>query len=227
MNILKQLADNRSEASLANRLRRKRFQLFLDLLERVPRPLKILDIGGTEHFWHQMQFADQAGVEIVVLNHDAGELAEMTSPSGKTVFQRVIGDACAMPEFADNEFDVIFSNSVLEHVGDFDRQKMMMEEVRRVATRYFVQTPNYYFPIEPHFLVPGFQFLPVTARAFLLQKCNLGWTERVADHEKATQVVLSVRLLSKKELVSLCPGAELYSERVCGVPKSFVAYGGW
>ena len=63
-----------------------------------------------------------------------------------------------MDFFKDKSFDAVFSNSVIEHVGTFEDQKMMANEVIRVTNFYFIQTPNLYFPIEPHFLVPFFQF---------------------------------------------------------------------
>lgn len=57
-----------------------------------------------------------------------------------------------MKQFQDNEFDAVFSNSVIEHVGDYEAQRQMANEIMRVGKRYFVQTPNFYFPIEPHIL---------------------------------------------------------------------------
>ncbi|MCB0325514.1 MAG: class I SAM-dependent methyltransferase, partial [Bdellovibrionales bacterium] len=168
MRLLNRLSNNRDERSLASQLRRRRFRFFRSLFDPLPRPLRLLDVGGTRLFWQQMGFADEAGVEIVLLNHQAGELALRERDIGATHFVEHIGDARAMPEFGDHSFDVVFSNSVLEHVGTFEDQQRMMAEVRRVGKRYFVQTPNYYFPLEPHFLVPGFQFLPLEAKIWLL-----------------------------------------------------------
>jgi hypothetical protein len=103
----------------------------------------------------------------------------------------------------------------------------MAEEVRRVGKRYFVQTPNRYFPLEPHFLFPFFQFLPIKVRVWLLQNFKLGWIEKTPDLQKATEIVESIRLLGKREFLSLFPHAHLYEEKVFGMTKSFVAYEGW
>jgi hypothetical protein len=96
-----------------------------------------------------------------------------------------------------------------------------------VAKRYFVQTPNRYFPIEPHFLVPGFQFLPLRVRAKLLSRFRLGWYDRVPDKREARREVESVALLSERQVRALFPAAEIYREKFAGLTKSFVAYHGW
>jgi SAM-dependent methyltransferase len=61
----------------------------------------------------------------------------------------VQGDACALP-FADGEFDIVFSNAVIEHVGDRERQRQLVSEALRVGRRIFITTPNCRFPIEVH-----------------------------------------------------------------------------
>jgi hypothetical protein len=142
-------------------------------------------------------------------------------------FTSVVGDATDLSLFADDAFDVVFSNSVIEHVGDLDMQRRMAQEVQRVGRRYFVQTPNYYFPIEPHYLFPGFQWMPLEWRAWLLHHFDMGWSKRKATREEARQSVGSVRLLRKGEFTSLFPEAHVYDEKVYGLTKSFVAYGGW
>ena len=137
------------------------------------------------------------------------------------------GDACKLEGFADSEFDVVFSNSVIEHVGDLARCQAMADEVRRVGRRYFVQTPNRYFPIDPHFPFPFFQFYPVEVRARLLQALPLAWVGRIRDPANAREVAQSVRLLGEREFRGLFPGCSIYRERLLGLNKSFIAYGGW
>lgn len=122
------------------------------------------------------------------------------------------------------EFDFCFSNSVIEHVGTRDDQLRMAREVRRVGRGYFVQTPNRYFPLEPHFLVPGWQFAPVSVRTFLLQQKDLGWVRRVKDRSLARAVVESIRLLTLEEIQVAFPDGKIYHERICFLTKSFVAW---
>ena len=218
--LFKRLADNRQDDSYATAMRRRRFQFFLDLLDSVPRPLTILDVGGTQDFWERMGFTDEPGVAFTVLNLDPQTVKHPR-------FQSVVGDATNLSAFASDSFDVVFSNSVIEHVGNLDSQRRMAREVERVGRRYFLQTPNYHFPIEPHFLFPGFQWLPLEARAWLLNHFDLGWHKRSPSREAARQEAASVTLLKKRELLSLFPNANLYCEKVFGLTKSFVVYSGW
>lgn len=212
--------DNTVDRSVATALRRKRFVLFRDLIERLDPPIRILDVGGTEQFWDMMKFEASEQVQITLLN---------TFPAGvsRPHMQSAVGDARNLSRFADHEFDVVFSNSVIEHVGSIDDQRKMAGEIRRVGKSYFVQTPNRGFPLEPHFMFPFFQFLPVSFRAKLLQKFNLGWIARVPDYPSAKLAVQTIRLLTRRDLEQMFPEAEIFEERFLGLTKSFVAYSGW
>ena len=220
MKILKRVADNRTDDSLATRLRRRRFALFRHLISSLDRPFSILDVGGRPLFWEKMRFAEERGVKIVLLNIEEPEFAHPN-------FTCVVGDARDMREFGDKEFDVVFSNSVLEHVGGYDEQRQMAEEVRRVGKRYFLQTPNRFFPMEPHFRFPLFQFLPRSFRVFLVRHFDLGWFKRTPDEQEAAKIVDSIRLLTEREVRALFPEGTVYKEKVLGLTKSFVVYSGW
>jgi SAM-dependent methyltransferase len=62
--------------------------------------------------------------------------------------------------FADQSFDVCWSNAVIEHVGDRSKQVIFLKEAKRVSRRAFITTPNKFFPIEVHTLTPFLHFLP-------------------------------------------------------------------
>jgi 2-polyprenyl-3-methyl-5-hydroxy-6-metoxy-1,4-benzoquinol methylase len=214
------MADNRDTESWAAKMRKRRFAFFLHLLQDVERPVHILDVGGEQRFWEVMSFTDVPGVHITLLNVNKPEVRHAN-------FSELQGDATHLIGIDDRQFDVVFSNSVLEHVGGYNQQKRMAQEVRRVGKRYFVQTPNYWFPIEPHFLFPGFQYLPVSIRAFLINHFDLGWMKRIPEIQQARAQVEEIRLLREKELLELFPDSELYREKVLGLTKSFVVYHGW
>jgi len=218
--LIKGLADNSSEESLATRMRRARFTLFLSLLNGLEGHLEILDIGGTQEFWNLMTGGDPGDVRVTLLNIAHQHVTSST-------FVSAVGDARSMPQYQNKSFDVVFSNSVIEHVGSYDDQRRMANEVERVGLRYFVQTPNKRFPLEPHFLFPFFQYLPSGVRAQMVHRFDVGWYKRIPSIEKAKEEVDSIQLLTKRKFADLFPGATIYEEKILGLTKSFVAYRGW
>lgn len=216
MKFLERVADNQNTASLSHQFRQKRFQLFLSKLESLPKPISILDIGGTLAFWENMGFSEE-GVTITLLN-----LQEQTVD--KPGFKSVAGDATQLP-YADRSFDMVFSNSVIEHLYTKEQQQRMAAEVQRVGQHYFIQTPNYWFPIEPHWVFPFFQYLPFRVRVFLTQHFSLGHIPRQPLFADAVRQVKEIRLLSKREFQSLFPSASIYAEPFLWMEKSFVAIG--
>lgn len=218
--VIRRIADNSDSRSLATRMRRRRFELFLSLLRTLKGHVEILDIGGTQQFWDLMLGEDQPDIRVTLLN-------VAHQPLSSPHFVSVVGDARAMPQFAAKFFDVVFSNSVIEHVGDYANQRRMADEVRRIGRRYFVQTPNKRFPIEPHFLVPWFQYLPTGTRAWLLSRFDVGWYRRIPDITAARDEVESIQLLTRKRFMGLFPDARIHEEKLSALTKSFVAIGGW
>lgn len=217
-NFFKKLTDNKRPDSLVARFRQNRFALFTSLIADIPRPLRILDVGGTQVFWELMGFTDQEDIQIVLLN-----LTPV--PVQYENFTSLVGDATDLSLFEDQTFDIVFSNSVIEHVGGFDQQQQMAREVLRVGKRYFVQTPNRYFPIEPHFMFPLFQFFPFPLQLFILRK--LGGYRKIPDKQEATAAIRSIQLLTKQDMVYFFPNATLFKEKLFGLTKSFVVYDGW
>ena len=214
--FLKKLASSSADNSLAASLRRKRFQHFLKIVEQFDgKPITILDVGGWERFWEIQGFADTSNY-IILLNTEKFETRHSRISS-------VVGDARKMDEFRDQSIDVVFSNSVIEHLESYDNQLKMANEVRRVGKKYFIQTPSYSFPLEPHFLFPFFHRFPVCFRIFLVQHLSLGHYKRLEDKEAAEKLVREHRLLSKREFQSLFPDASIFTERFLGFVKSYIA----
>ena len=212
------VADNRNPDSLASRLRAKRFQKFAELLVGASEPVRILDVGGTPEFWIRHLQDLPVRAEVTLLNREFERRPEVLGVS------YVQGDARSMNMFGDFEFDMCFSNSVIEHVGDAKDQMRMASEIRRVARGYFVQTPNKYFPIEPHFLFVGWQFMPLSIRAWLLQRRDWGWMKREPSAASALESVASIRLLSAEGLRRLFPGARVDAETVGPFTKSLTVF---
>ncbi len=146
---------------------------------------------------------------IVAVDLNPDDSGWLSAPN-VTVLQ---ADGTQLP-FGDSEFDIAFSNSVIEHVPH-ERQPAFASEIRRVAQRYFVQTPNRYFPIEPHYQLPLYQFLPERVQRALNRRFTLGWQPKGVWEE--------ISLLSSKDLRRLFPDAEIHRERVLGLTKSLIA----
>lgn len=222
MKIFKLVYDNEQSNSWAINIRKKRLALFNSLIESIPSPVNILDVGGTQTFWDTSGFFDEKMnlIKITLMN-------VRKVPVSRPNFNSIVGDARDLKEFKENQFDVVFSNSVIEHVGDYNDQLQMANEIRRVGKRYFVQTPNLYFPIEPHFVFPFFQFLPVEVKLWLITHFDLGFYQKITNKKTALDAVTSIKLLNKKEFISLFPNAKIFEEKFFGLTKSFIVYDGW
>lgn len=200
-------------------MRARRFARFRALIERLPRPVRILDVGGTNEFWEQARCAGNPGFEITLLN--------LKAPVGRHAnIQPLAGDATDLGWFEDGCFDVAFSNSVIEHLFTLANQFRMAAEVRRVAAGYWIQTPNYWFPIEPHFRFIGWQWLPMSVRVGILRRRRCGWRGPVPDADAARRSVSEVRLMSRRELANAFPDARVEGERFMGLVKSWIVIGG-
>jgi hypothetical protein len=214
--LLRASADDQSSTSLSHRLRTRRFEQFERMAATLPRPLAILDIGGTTEFWENRGWAGLEDVHITLVNLVAAEQRhDHIVPT--------VGDATDLSQYADNSFDLVFSNSVIEHLFALPQQEAMAREVRRLAPAYWIQTPNYWFPMEPHFLVPGWQFIPERIRVEILRRRSVGWAGHTPDRAKAEEAIREVRLLRRRELKRMFGDATLTPERFGGLVKSWTA----
>lgn len=187
---------------LSIRARSRRYRWYLDTMRPKPED-RILDLG-CGGAWSLAQLDPEAFVTGVDLVHREG----FDRPNQRFV----IADACELP-FEDNSFDIGYSNSLIEHISP-PRRPAFAREIQRVSHRHWVQTPNYWFPVEPHALLPGVQFLPDRVR-------RIAWraSPRNLNYED------SLRLLRRTELADLFNDAVILSERLGPLTKSFVAAG--
>ena len=203
----------------SKRMRARRFELFAEFVRTMPRPIKILDLGGTNTFWENCGWAGSDECHVTICNL----VLEEQKHSNVVPCQ---GDATDMSRYNDGSFDLVFSNSVIEHVFTLEKQVAMANEVRRLGRAYWIQTPNYWFPMEPHFHFIGWQWLPESLRIGILRRRNCGWRGRTRDREKASELVREVRLLSKRELRRLFPDGRFEAERFAGLVKSWIVFRG-
>lgn len=183
-------------------------QKFPDLAE-----LTVLDVGGRPFIWDLIQ--QEFGVSpkrLVLLNYSV----ETTSFVG---YESVVGDGTCM-KFKTKEFDLVFSNSVIEHVGKREEMRKFAAECRRVGQDFYIQTPNRWFPIEPHLVAVFIHWLPrkcYRALSFL----SVRYISLRRDHAAFYNVFEGVELLNKTDLEDLFPGVPIMVERFMGLAKSF------
>jgi hypothetical protein len=199
--------------SVGARRRERRWGLFAGWFPDL-RDMKVLDLGGRLETWRRAP--ERPGyVHVVNCARPDGDVPDWAR------YDR--GDACDLPgAFRGQRYDLVYSNSVVEHVGGYARRVAFADAVRDAADRHWVQTPYRYFPVEPHLLFPGFQFLPLNARAAVAQRWPLIHS-RPPDRRRALRNALEIELLGRTELAYLFPESDIVVERMAGFPKSLVA----
>jgi hypothetical protein len=202
--------------SLAARARARRWDM---LLERFPdfETMRVLDLGGILPNWEGAPVRPRA---VTILNLEP-------ESRGNEWVRTVTGDACNPPdEVRSQSFDLVYSNSTLEHVGGYHQRRQLAGAALSMAPHHWVQTPYRYFPVEPHWLFPWFQLLPVPARAVLSRNWPLA-REYVRSprwpRSRALDDVLEVELISRSEMAHLFPESEILAERFAGMTKSLIA----
>jgi ubiquinone/menaquinone biosynthesis C-methylase UbiE len=177
---------------------------------------RVLDVGGTPETWEMLRECPR----VTLLNTPRTQ-AELAGAAWW-----VAGDGCALP-FREGAFDVVFSNSVIEHVGDAARQRLFASEIARVGRAYWVQTPNLWFPVEQHLLTPLVHWLPKAWQRAIVPRFTV-WAALVRPQVDRRAFYINhyldeVRLLSPAEVARLFPDARLIRERFCGWTKSLIA----
>jgi hypothetical protein len=207
------------EGTDSNRFRRARFRQFVELMEEAARGrdrLRIIDIGGSPGFWMAMEdLWRHLPVEITLVNIGA-------QPMDRPPFLLRGGDACDLSDHGDMSFDLVHSNSVIEHVGHWREMRRMAGEVRRLAPAYWLQTPNFWFPYEPHYKTLFIHWLPEAMRAKMVLRRPRGWIS-ADSFDKAMTEVQDINLITARQIAELFPDAEIRRERVGPFTKSLIA----
>jgi len=176
----------------------------------------ILDVGGCPTYWKYRVVPGK----FTVLN-----LPSYVPPADFRGFELVTGDATNL-QYPDGSFDIVHSNSVIEHVGTWENQLAFSREARRVGRGLWVQTPAKFFPMEPHTLDLFLHWFPPRFQRHLLRNFTpWGWVLR-PTRQQVDDFLQSTRLLTYKEMQSLFPDCTILREKVGGVTKSYIAYRG-
>ena len=190
-------------------VRRQRMSLFNKIIQPYA-GMKILDVGGTPSIWKTIE----TPLKITCLN--------LPSPKPKPKYEGhhsidfVDGDACYMPQFHGGDFDLIFSNSVIEHVGDINKQEQFAKEVLRLSGSYWIQTPCKLFPLEAHTGMPLWWYYPDSLREYFITR----WSGKLPAW---TEYIKHTTVIEAQTLQSLFPDASILTEWFI-FPKSLIVY---
>jgi hypothetical protein len=198
--------------------RKKRFQLFVKTI-RPSMDMRLLDVGGYPWGWlcHAPVVKSIDCLNIHKINWNPA-----SSPAHN--IRMLQGDACNMSEIKTGEYDIVFSNSVIEHVGSWEKQKAFAQEVRRVGKKLWIQTPAWECPIEPHYLAPFVHWLPKSLQKRVIRYFSLYGLIQKPSAQEIDSLVEEIRLLRLKEFQILFPDGNILTEKlICFFKKSYIA----
>lgn len=200
--------------SMGARMRARRWETFMTTFPDIG-SMSVIDLGGTVETWLRSPVRP-ARVHVVNLEEHPPEVPDW--------IRAEYGDACALPKdiLTSGDYDLVYSNSVIEHVGGHAQRTRFADAVNALAARHWVQTPYRYFPIEPHWLFPGFQFLPLNARAQLARYWPLAHS-RAGSTEEGLRSAMGTELISRSEMKHYFPDSRVLNEHMAGLVKSLIA----
>jgi SAM-dependent methyltransferase len=190
--------------------RRRRFVFFWQTLGQEAGKRWWLDLGGGpgSYLLTELESLNDGMPRVLLLDTGESELRDARARFPEV--QCILADGERLP-FCDNGVDLVFCNSVIEHVAHPDR---LAAEIRRTGRRFFVQTPNEGFPLESHSHVPlpFFRRMPRLVQQWMCRLVGTSW-----------DYLMSVRYLDEEQLRAYFPHARILRERAFGMTKSFYA----
>jgi hypothetical protein len=216
MHAFEALVDYTNPRSLGYRFRSARKHKIVALIDAIflrKGSVRIADLGGRELYWNIFgcEYLQSRKAHVTLINPE--RLPLPSSP----LFTLLEGDACSLEGLPDNSFDLTHCNSTIEHVGRWDRIEAFARVARRLAQSYYVQTPYFWFPVDPHTVVPLFHWMPESWRikiALRFMASNFGEAVTVAQY---------ATMLDRAQMKFLFPDAEISFEWFGPFPKSLLA----
>jgi hypothetical protein len=206
--------------------REQRLKLFNDFMKGATGSVRLVDLGGTVKFWEKWGLAKQPLLDVTVVNNhwiDKNHIDDaITLPNIRRLRADVLDFSAE--DFA--QYDVIFSNSLIEHLPGRHLQQKLARAIVDSGRRYFLQTPNKMSPVDPHFprpYVPFFAAYPRPLQARLLSWNALGSGSAAPSYDAALQRLANYFPLTTRDMRGLFPKAHIVMERPLGVPMSIVA----
>lgn len=199
----------------------------LDMFERIMNPtrqMKLLDVGAQIHPGND-RFKQLIDIypwkeNISVINISVEHIS--TIKEYYPEIEAVVGDACELP-WPDKSFDIVYSNAVIEHLGSFEKQMKMAAEIMRVGKRWFVTTPNRWFPFEFHTRLPFFTLIPGNT---YLRVGNILSYNHLREKYMFGVKRKDLRLMTARELGKCFPGSNIIKQRITFMAETLIAVGG-
>jgi ubiquinone/menaquinone biosynthesis C-methylase UbiE len=218
------------KTKLHNYFRVKRLKMFVSAYPNLS-DLLVLDVGGTSKIWELLRkHYDLKPKRLIILNSNPVHLSANSAytSTDSNNYETVVGNGCDLP-FSDNSFDLVFSNSVIEHVGEVEDKAKFAKECDRVGKKIYIQTPNRWFPIEPHILAVFIHWLPraIYRKLYFLSviyfyQTYLMLTKGDSGHINALNSLDGADLLSYQQLKKIFSKHKIVTEKVLGFTKSFI-----
>jgi len=197
----------------SRRSRLGKFELFQSVFEP-RREDRILDVGADPQLFSRFTFEDYYPFPERITGGSIDFEMVRQARACYPQLHYAVFDGCTLP-FPDKSFDIVFSNAVIEHIVGAGRQARFARETMRVGKSWFVTTPNYWFPLEVHYLLPFFQFFPRHAQQIY---------SRLSPNVALKGNLIELALLSARDLRRLFPTSEIAKMRVTFWPETLVAY---
>ena len=225
MSSLSAIIHNRDMSWLGAHFRKQRSRHIRALIDKIHAEhgqCRILDIGGEGLYWKifDADYLHTRRVHVTITNLEYDP--NMAVDVDPEVFTFSIGNGCKL-SYPDQSFDLVHANSVIEHVGEWLAMIAFAKECRRLAPCYYVQMPYFWFPLEPHFRLPFFHWLPEPIRVHLVTQFALGPFPKAESLSRAVEWVQNCHLLGRRQFEVLFPDAVIQPERVAGMIMALIA----
>ena len=195
----------------------RRFEKFVETIQPSSNDI-LLDIGGYPFNWYRrgglVKRVDTLNLTLQPIDLMPDEAPEIRALQGDARYLAM----------SDRSYDIVFSNSVIEHVGDFQDQIKFAKEARRVGKRLWIQTPARSCPIEPHYLGLFIHWFPQSWHVSLAKWSSIRGLTKSASIKELSDIASNTRLLNKHEFQSLFPDCHIATEKMLFIfPKSYIA----
>ncbi len=206
--------------------RGKRLERFNAFSGGVSGRIRLIDLGGTVKFWEDWGLAKQPRLEVTIVNDHHIDKNHEHDPLSLPNIHRLQADVLSLSAADLAQYDVIFSNSLIEHLPSPEAQRQLAQAIIDSGRPYFLQTPNKTSPVDPHFprpYVPFFAAYPRSLQARLLSWSALGSGSAAPSYQAALERLSNYHPLTTRGVRQLFPQARIVMERPMGVPMSIIA----